>query len=149
MTLTKRAGSLVIAPLIRRRTLLSVGALAAGLAMVHKSPSDFPYALSKYLRVRNLVTLPTSSSGPWSSLPSLHRSQSSLSGLFSSLTLPDSTMAALVPPQAAPSWTHSAQDIVDITKREIEKHKAVEDRIAALSPSECNFQSVCYYISNL
>lgn len=51
-------------------------------------------------------------------------------------------MASLVPPQPPPIWTHSAEEIVELTKKEIAKHRAAEDTVAALSPSECNFKSV-------
>ncbi|KAI0789664.1 metallopeptidase MepB [Abortiporus biennis] len=51
-------------------------------------------------------------------------------------------MTSLTPPQATPKWTHTAKEILDLTKDQIEKHKAVEDKIAKLSPSECSFKSV-------
>ncbi|KAL4250649.1 peptidase M3 family protein [Abortiporus biennis] len=51
-------------------------------------------------------------------------------------------MVSITPPQPPPKWTHTAKEILDLTKAEIEKHKSVEDKIAALPPSECNFKSV-------
>ncbi|KAI0074009.1 Metalloprotease [Panus rudis PR-1116 ss-1] len=51
-------------------------------------------------------------------------------------------MANLAPPQPALKWTHSAEEILDITKAEIAKHKEVEDKVAALAPEECNFESL-------
>ncbi|THH27312.1 hypothetical protein EUX98_g6872 [Antrodiella citrinella] len=51
-------------------------------------------------------------------------------------------MSELVPPQTTPKWTHTAQEILDLTKAAIAKHKAVEDKVAALSPAESNFVSV-------
>lgn len=73
----------------------------------------------------------------------LHRSHSSIAALFSSVTsIHDPAMASLTPPQPTPKWTHTAQEILDLTKAAIAKHKQVEDKIAALSPSDCNFESV-------
>ena len=51
-------------------------------------------------------------------------------------------MASLVPPQPAPKWTHTAQEILDLTKAAIAKHKEAEDKVAGLSPEESNFESV-------
>ncbi|CAL1713196.1 unnamed protein product [Somion occarium] len=51
-------------------------------------------------------------------------------------------MASLTPPQSPPKWTHTAKEILDLTKEQIEKHKVAEDKVAALPPSECSFESV-------
>lgn len=132
---------MVAMPYMRKRTLLGFGALAAGLAMVHKTTE-----------LTGLGPMRLSGSGSLSTpgivLPHrlLYRYQSTLSTLFSSISASTSAtgnMANLTPPQPAPKWTHTAQEILDITKKEIENHKAVEDKVAALSPSECNFESVC------
>jgi len=78
-------------------------------------------------------------------LPSLqlqHRYQSTFSLFTSISSSTNSTMASLTPPQAPPTWTHSAKEILDLTKAAIAKHKETEDKIAALPPSDCNFDSV-------
>ncbi|KAH8104630.1 metallopeptidase MepB [Cristinia sonorae] len=54
-------------------------------------------------------------------------------------------MASLTPPQAAPKWTHTAQEILDLTKAAIAKHKEVEDKVAALSPEDFTFETVLEY----
>ena len=51
-------------------------------------------------------------------------------------------MASLNPPQAAPKWTHSPEDVLKLTKDAIADYRALEDRVAALKPEECNFESV-------
>ena len=53
------------------------------------------------------------------------------------------TMApSLVPPQPAPSWDHSPQDIKRLTADLIVKDRALSDSVGALKPDECNFKSV-------
>lgn len=49
---------------------------------------------------------------------------------------------SLTPPQAAPSWNHTAEDIISLTKDAIAKHKATDDKVGALAPEDCNFESV-------
>lgn len=71
-----------------------------------------------------------------------YRSQSTLSGLFS-LSPANSMMASLNPPQAAaPTWTHTPDEVLKLTKEAIAEERAREDKIAALKPEECTFESV-------
>ena len=70
-----------------------------------------------------------------------YRSQSTLSGLFS-LSPANSIMASLNPPQAAPKWTHTPEEVLKLTKEAIEEERARQDKIAALKPEECTFESV-------
>ncbi|KAJ7601149.1 hypothetical protein C8J56DRAFT_1000085 [Mycena floridula] len=49
---------------------------------------------------------------------------------------------ALTPPQAAPAWTHSASEILKTTEDLIESNRKVQDKIAALAPSDCNYESL-------
>ncbi|KDQ62378.1 hypothetical protein JAAARDRAFT_189705 [Jaapia argillacea MUCL 33604] len=51
-------------------------------------------------------------------------------------------MSAIKPPQAPPTWSHSAEDILKLTKEALAKDKALLDKIAALPPKDCNFSSV-------
>lgn len=136
MALSTRAGTMVAMPYMRKRTLLSFGALAAGLAMVHKTQ----------LAGTSLGSMRLSGSTPLR-IPHrlIYRSQSTLSGLFSSISSTSSDMA-ITPPQPSLKWTHSAQEILDITKAELANHKAAEDKVAALPPSECNFESVSWLL---
>ncbi|KAJ7175804.1 metallopeptidase MepB [Mycena filopes] len=49
---------------------------------------------------------------------------------------------SITPPQPPPDWSHSADDILSLTKQAIAAHRAVEDKVGALKPSECTFESV-------
>lgn len=51
-------------------------------------------------------------------------------------------MASLNPPQAAPKWTHTPEEVLKLTKDAIAEFRALEDSVAALKPEECNFDSV-------
>ncbi|TRM63928.1 hypothetical protein BD626DRAFT_547704 [Schizophyllum amplum] len=51
-------------------------------------------------------------------------------------------MASLTPPQPAPTWTHSAEDIMRLTKEAIEADRTHQDKVAALAEADCNFDSV-------
>ncbi|KAI0372191.1 Metalloprotease [Pilatotrama ljubarskyi] len=51
-------------------------------------------------------------------------------------------MTAPTLPQAAPKWTHAPEDVLRLTEEAIAEDKATEDRIAALKPEECTFESV-------
>ncbi|KAL1689134.1 hypothetical protein GGG16DRAFT_93984 [Schizophyllum commune] len=65
---------------------------------------------------------------------------SPLSTIFSASLNP--TMANLTPPQPPPQWTHSAEDILRLTKEAIEVNRAEQDKVAALKEADCNFNSV-------
>ncbi|KAH9854692.1 metallopeptidase MepB [Lenzites betulinus] len=45
-------------------------------------------------------------------------------------------------PVAPPGWTYTSEDVLRLTKEAIAEYKAVVDRVAALKPEECNFDSV-------
>ncbi|KAJ8519018.1 hypothetical protein ONZ45_g3985 [Pleurotus djamor] len=49
---------------------------------------------------------------------------------------------SITPPQAPPSWNHSAEEIISLTKQAIDKHKAVDDKVGALAASDCTWESV-------
>ena len=51
-------------------------------------------------------------------------------------------MATLTPPQTAPKWTHTPEDVIRLTKDALAEYSATEDSVAALAPAECNFESV-------
>lgn len=55
-------------------------------------------------------------------------------------------MASLTPPQPPPTWTHSADDVLRLTKEAIQKDKAALDKVAALKPEECTFDSASSHI---
>jgi hypothetical protein len=64
---------------------------------------------------------------------------STLFGTSSSSTL---YVADLKPPQPPPVWTHTPEDVLSLTKEAIERDRLVQDRVAKLPDSECNFNTV-------
>ena len=46
------------------------------------------------------------------------------------------------PPQLAPLWNHSADDILKLTKEAIEYDRAIQDKVGGLDPKDCTFDSV-------
>ncbi|KAJ7670262.1 hypothetical protein B0H17DRAFT_948922 [Mycena rosella] len=46
------------------------------------------------------------------------------------------------PPQPPPEWTHTPEQVATFTNQAISSHRAVEDKIGALQPSECNYESL-------
>jgi len=70
------------------------------------------------------------------------RYSSSLSSIFAPSSLSSSNMANLTPPQPPPVWTHTPEDVLKLTKDAIQKDREVQDKVANLPPSECNFESV-------
>jgi len=124
------ARSLRLSPIFQPRALLSWGgALAVGLAAVN---------WRSILRgdIREMVT-PTHFRNLNSRVYSTINSRSS----FFSIITSNSPMF-LTPPQSAPSWNHSAEDILRLTKELIEKDRAHQDKIGLLAPKDCNFNSV-------
>lgn len=132
MATVPRAGSRLTTSLFRSKYVaVGVGALAAvGLPAMQR----MSFSLGS---MRAVTPAPVH----W-----LHRSQSTLSGLFSS-TSTSSIMSALTPPQTAPVWTHSAEDVLRLTKEAIAEERKLQDKVAALKPEECNFSSVCLIAS--
>ncbi|KAH7885032.1 hypothetical protein F5I97DRAFT_1810510 [Phlebopus sp. FC_14] len=50
-------------------------------------------------------------------------------------------MASLTPPQNAPRWNHTPEEVLQFTKDALAQNKAVADRVAALPQAECNFET--------
>ncbi|KAJ7505372.1 metallopeptidase MepB [Mycena galericulata] len=84
-----------------------------------------PYYTSSFLRQLNLKA-------PFSALSS---------SSFSTVTTYTNKMS-LRAPQPPPDWTHTPEVVARLTKEAIANHRAVEDKIGALQPSECTFESV-------
>jgi hypothetical protein len=70
------------------------------------------------------------------------RLSSSLPSIFASSSLSSPNMSNLTPPQPPPVWTHTSKDVLDLTKEAIRKDREVQDKIAKLPASECNFDTV-------
>ncbi|KAJ7601172.1 hypothetical protein C8J56DRAFT_912335 [Mycena floridula] len=77
----------------------------------------------------------------WGSMNSRHLTIRQFSDKINFFRASSPTMA-LTPPQAAPAWTHSASEILKTTKDLIESNRKVQDKIAALAPGDCNYESV-------
>jgi hypothetical protein len=60
---------------------------------------------------------------------------------FSTITSTSRAMG-ITPPQPPPEWTHTPEDVGRLTKEAIDSHRAVEDQIGALQPSDCTYESV-------
>jgi hypothetical protein len=56
--------------------------------------------------------------------------------------LPCVQMPSMNPPQPPPSWSHTADDIAKLTREAIARQRKLYDRVAGLSATECNFDSV-------
>ena len=122
--------SVAVAP-IRRRPMLVLGAGIGALAAVR--PSLIPSAAMRVLQVTPSIGL---NGSLWH-----YRSQSSLSKLFS-LSPADSIMTSLKPPQAAPKWTHTPEEVLKLTKEAIEEERNRLDEIGGLKSEDCTFESV-------
>lgn len=128
-----RAGSHFLPRIaIRRSTLGWGGALAVGLAAVsfrsissHVSPGDFRYRYGINARFR----------------ATFRSLSTTTSKLFFTASSTPSTMA-ITPPQAPPTWEHSAADITNLTKESIEEYRKVMDKIGGLAPQDSTFESV-------
>ncbi|KAI0670768.1 Metalloprotease [Trametes maxima] len=57
-------------------------------------------------------------------------------------------MTALTPPQPPPRWTHTPEDVQNLTRDAVAEYRAVLDRVAALKPEECTFESVFLTLAN-
>jgi hypothetical protein len=125
----------------RRIAALSVGCglLAVGLATRWEARAAFRSIAAGRQTVFG-VTQSTAYSVPfWRTAT---RFSSSLSSIFASSPLSSSNMANLTPPQPPPVWTHTPKDVLSLTKEAIRKDREVQDKVAKLPASECNFDTV-------
>jgi hypothetical protein len=53
---------------------------------------------------------------------------------------------ALSPPQAAPEWNHTPEEMKKLAQDTIAKDKAVKDKVGASTPEECTFSSVSCFL---
>ncbi|KAH9080477.1 Metalloprotease [Lactarius deliciosus] len=51
-------------------------------------------------------------------------------------------MVNLTPPQPPPVWTHTPEEVIKLTKEAIDKDREVQDQVAKLPASECNFDTL-------
>ena len=118
---------------VRQSSLLgwtSLGAFTIGLVAVNGDWRSIALRSSRYINISTVTP-------HYYSLRSLH---SASQGLFSALT--SSTMSSLIPPQPAPTWTHTADDVMRLTKETIAMARGIQDEVATLPPRGCNMSSV-------
>lgn len=120
---------------LRRRPLLGLAAGVGALAAIRPLVPGAGMRLLQVTPSLNVARIPARALQP------SYRSQSTLAGLFS-LSQADSIMASLNPPQAAPKWSHTPDEVLALTKAAIDDDRAILDKVAALKPEECTFESV-------
>lgn len=123
----------------RRIAALSVGCglLAVGLATRWEARAAF-----RSIAARQTILGVTNSAYSVPIWRSAIRFSSSLSSIFASSSFSSSNMANLTPPHPPPVWTHTPEDVLNLTKEAIKKDREVQDKIAKLPASECNFDTV-------
>ena len=124
----------------RRIATLSVGCglLAVGIATRWEGRAAF----RSIAAVRQTVLGVTNSAYSVPVWRTATRFSSSLSSIFASSSLFSSNMAHLTPPQPPPVWTHTPEDVLNLTKEAIRRDREVQDKVAKLPASECNFDTV-------
>jgi len=124
----------------RRIAALSVGCglLAAGLA----TRWEARVALRSIAASRQYVFGVTNTAYSVPLWRTAVRFSSSLSSIFAPSSLSSSNMADLTPPQPPPVWTHTPENVLYLTKEAVKKDREVQDRVAKLPASECNFETV-------
>jgi hypothetical protein len=131
----------------RRIAALSVGCglVAVGLATRWETRTAFRSITTSRQHILSLCARVTHTSY---SVPVLRTAirffstTSPLSSIFDISSLSSSNMANLTPPQPPPVWTHTPEVVLTLTKEAINKDREVQDRVAKLPPSECNFDTV-------
>lgn len=130
----------------RRIAALSVGCglLAASLATRWEARAALSSFAASRLGLCTRVT-PTSYSVSvpvWRTAVRFFSTTPRLSSIFDSFSSSSSNMANLTPPQPPPLWTHTPADVIRLTEEAIKKDRNVQDQIAKLPLSECNFDTV-------
>jgi hypothetical protein len=123
----------------RNCSLLAVG-LALGLASTRIEPH---VALKSIAGFRHFVA-PTSRLVHPSlrAVTRLFSVSSASSSIFDTSSFSSFNLANLTPPQPPPVWGHTPEDVIKLTKEAIDKDREVQDRVARLPASECNFDTV-------
>ena len=120
---------------LRQRSLLGwtgLGALTVGLAAANANWRSITHGFGSSRYILPLVVT--------AQVRSLHSAPQRLFSLLTSTSA--GNMAPSIPPQPAPTWTHTADDVMRLTKEAIAKDQEVQDEVAALAPKHCNMSSV-------
>lgn len=89
-----------------------------------------------------ILPVPIPRSFPTLSSRSFHSSAPTKTSIFSNAFASSPEDMSLVPPQKPIDWSHSAEDIPRLTQKAIDADRAVLDKVGALDPKDCNFDSV-------
>jgi hypothetical protein len=119
--------------------LLAVG-LALGLATTRLEPQGTIRSIAGFRHF--IAPTPRFVHPSLRAVTRLFSVSSTLSGIFDTSSFSSTNMANLTPPQPAPTWGHTPEDVIKLTKEAIDKDRDVQDRVAKLPPSECNFDTV-------
>ena len=60
-----------------------------------------------------------------------------------------SSMSSITPLQAPPTWSHTPEELLELTKQALDRVKRIYDEVSALDAKDCNFESVSTYNSGL
>ncbi|KAI9465436.1 Metalloprotease [Lactarius psammicola] len=126
-----------------RQPRRSCSLLAVGLALGLATRMEPRVTLGSIAGYRHFIT-PTSRfvHPSLKAVTRLFSISSASSGIFDTSSFSSSNMVDLTPPQPPPIWTHTPEDVIKLTKEAIEKDREVQDRVAKLPASECNFDTV-------
>lgn len=120
----------------RRSCSLLVVGLALGLATTRLEP------MRSIAGFRHFIAPPRFVHPSLKTVTRLFSVSSASSGIFDTSSFSSSNMVNLKPPQPAPAWGHTPEDVIKLTKEAIDKDRDVQDRVAKLPASECNFDTV-------
>lgn len=134
-----RVGSPRPPSLLRPRVFLGWGgALAVGLAAVS---CKWRSIAGGDVRIRpTLIAFRCFRSQ--TSTRTLSSSTSTINPIFSLSGISSNIAMSLIAPQPPPAWDHSAEDLTRLTKELIANDRALQDKVGALDPKDCNFSSV-------
>ena len=122
----------------RSCSLLAVG-LALGLATTRLGP----HGHRSIAGFRHFITPTSRFVHPGlKAITRLFSVSSASSDIFDTTLFSSSNLANLTPPQPAPVWRHTPEDVIKLTNQAIVKDREVQDRVGKLPASECNFDTV-------
>ena len=123
---------------VKRRTFYSLGILAAGVGVgvrhgreslfvphriISRTHKLYHYASTHFTSLHNLASF-------------------SRRNLFLSTSPDMSHISTLKLPQEPLKWTHTPEELISLTKEQIEEDRTFLNKIGALPEAECNFETV-------
>ena len=138
---TSRCSSLSLRPslFVNRRTFYSFGILAASVAVGVRYGR--PYVPQRIISgTHKLYHYSTTHFTSLRNLPSFGARRN----LFLSTSPDMSHISTLKLPQEPLKWTHTPEEVISLTKEQIEEDRKFLDKIGALPEPECNFETVSH-----